>query len=110
MKKLVIAALALGIFAAPATLAYAQTYATEGWSNPAPDSATSPMHGSHDKGAIVRVLNNNGIKTPTEQDRSAYQAYFNPQPSAVTQPQGANLNQFNNQQGPYYTDHQSSRE
>jgi hypothetical protein len=103
MKTLAMAALAFGIFAAPVSFAYAQTYSAEGWTNPAPDSATSPMHGSHDKGAIVRVLNNNGIKTQTNQDPSAYEAYFNPQQSTETQPQGANL-------VPYLTDHQSARE
>lgn len=78
MKKLVIAALAFGIFAAPATVAFAQTYTTGGWINPAPESATSPLHAMHDKGAIVRLLNNNGVYGARHEGRSAYEGYNQP--------------------------------
>ncbi|HWG04099.1 MAG TPA: hypothetical protein VG271_03705 [Beijerinckiaceae bacterium] len=73
MKNLAIVFLAFGIFAAPASLAYAQAYTSSGWSDPAPDSATSPLHGTHDKGAIVRVLNNNGIYGRMNEGRSVYE-------------------------------------
>lgn len=78
MKNLAIAALAFGIFAAPVSFAYAQTYSSEYLSNPALDTATSTMHGTHDKGAIVRELNNNGIYGRMNEGRSAYEGYYKP--------------------------------
>ncbi|HWG06694.1 MAG TPA: hypothetical protein VG271_16920 [Beijerinckiaceae bacterium] len=63
MKILVTTAAALGLLAAP-TFALAQStsrMSTDTSPNAAPDSATSPMHTTKDKGAETRVNNNNGI-------------------------------------------------
>jgi hypothetical protein len=79
MKTLGIAALALSILSASVSVTMAQGY------------ASTPR------------VNDNGINGQTHQDRTAYEGYYNPQKSTVTQPQSANLS-------PYYTDHTSARE
>jgi hypothetical protein len=80
MKQIATAALALGILVAPASLAFAQDYPSPNINPPftyAPDSADSPMHGTHDKGRIVRELNANGIYGETRlPNPSDYRGYY----------------------------------
>lgn len=80
MKKLVTAALALGVFIVPASLVFAQDYPSPDINPPftyAPGSADAPLHGTHDKGRIVRELNANGIYGEVRQNPSAYEGYYN---------------------------------
>lgn len=109
MKTLGIASLALSILAASVSVSMAQNYTPTPGLSDVHTSVYGDMSRSHDKAAVVRKLANNGVNARTNQDRTAYEGYYNPQ-STVIQPQSANLGQFNNQVGPYYTDHVSSRE
>jgi hypothetical protein len=66
MKKILSAALMLGLATAPLSAAFAQSASQTETPSPgqyAPDSANAPIHGSHDKGAGVREDNDNGIAT-----------------------------------------------
>jgi hypothetical protein len=66
MKILVTAVAAVGLLAA-SSFAMAQSSSapmrsgSETSPNAAPDSADSPMHGTHDKGPATAVDNNNGL-------------------------------------------------
>lgn len=78
MKALRITALALGILSIPTSFAMAQNYAPTPGASDRQVSIGGAMPRTHDKAAVVRELNNNGIYGRVNEGRSAYQGYYSP--------------------------------
>ena len=78
MKILGTAVLALSFLSASVSVSMAQNYAPTPGLSDVHNSIYGDMPRTHDKAAVVRELNNNGINTRTNQDRSAYEGYYNP--------------------------------
>jgi hypothetical protein len=79
MRTLRIAALSLGILAIPATFAMAQNYAPTPGASDVHQSIGGDMPRTHDKAAVVRELNNNGIDGQPNGGRSdSYNGYYSP--------------------------------